>query len=124
VRVVRREAERSVDPLLQLLRDDVLEALGLVVHVVDVQPERLGEVELQETVVADHLERDLLAGRRQRDAAVRLVHRQAERGELLHHRARRRRRHSLAFCERRHRDASVVGAELVDLAQIVLNRVG
>ena len=62
VRVVRREAERLVDPRLELLRDRVLEPVGLVVHVVDVDPERLREVELEQPVVADHLERDPLAG--------------------------------------------------------------
>ena len=34
MRVVRREAERAIDPRLQLLRDDVLEAVGFVVDVV------------------------------------------------------------------------------------------
>ena len=37
VRVVRREAERLVDPRLELLGDRVLEPVGLVVHVVDVR---------------------------------------------------------------------------------------
>ena len=35
VRIVRREAERAVDPRLELLRDHVLEPVGLVVDVVD-----------------------------------------------------------------------------------------
>ena len=63
MRVVRREAERPVDPRLELLRDDVLEPVGLVVDVVDVQAERLREVQLEQAVVADHLERDALARR-------------------------------------------------------------
>ena len=37
VRIVGREAERAVDPRLELLRDHVLEPVGLVVHVVDVR---------------------------------------------------------------------------------------
>ena len=37
----------------------------------------------------DHLERDLLTGVRERDAAVRRVLGEPERRELLHHRARR-----------------------------------
>ena len=41
VRVVRREAELLVDPRLELLREDVLEPVGLVVHLVDVDAERL-----------------------------------------------------------------------------------
>jgi hypothetical protein len=40
VGVVRREAERAVDPGLELLRQDVLEPVGLVVDVVDVDAER------------------------------------------------------------------------------------
>ena len=61
MRVVRRVAERAVDPLLELLRDHVLEPVGLVVDVVDVEAERLRQVELEQPVVADHLERDPLA---------------------------------------------------------------
>ena len=63
VRIVGREAERPVDPRLELLRERVLEPVGLVVDVVDADPERLGEVELEQPVVADHLERHLLAVR-------------------------------------------------------------
>ena len=66
MRIVRREAERLVDARLELLGDRVLEPVGLVVHVVDVDAERLREVELEQPVVADHLERDALAGRRER----------------------------------------------------------
>ena len=57
MRVVRRVAERAVDPRLELLREHVLEAVGLVVDVVDVEAERLREVELDQPVVADDLER-------------------------------------------------------------------
>ena len=48
VRVVRREAERTVDAGLELLGDDVLEAVGFVVDVVDVHAERLGEIQLEQ----------------------------------------------------------------------------
>ena len=41
----------------------MLEPVGLLVDGVDVQPERLREVELDQPVVPDHLERDPLAGR-------------------------------------------------------------
>src|SRR5207253_533154 len=70
VRIVRREPEGLVDARLQLLRENVLEAVGLVVHVVDADAERLREVELEQPVVPDHLERDALAGGGQRAAAV------------------------------------------------------
>src|SRR5690242_14620345 len=82
VRVVRREAERLVDARLELLRDRVLEPVGLVVDVSEVEAERLREVELEQPVMTDHLERDALAGRRQTDALVRRVLRESERGEL------------------------------------------
>ena len=40
MRVVRRVAERAVDPRLELFGEHVLEAVGLGVDVVDVQAER------------------------------------------------------------------------------------
>ena len=57
MRVVRRVAELGRDQLLELLGEDVLEHLGLVVHAVPGHAERLGEVELEQAVVAQHLER-------------------------------------------------------------------
>src|SRR5918995_458122 len=71
------------------LEDDVrvLETVGLVVDVVDAHAQRLRQVQLQQPVVADDLDRDAFAGGRQRDAAAALVLEQLERGELLHHRA-------------------------------------
>ena len=56
VRIVGREAERPVDALLELLRERVLEPVGLVVHLVHLQAERLREVELEQPVMADHLD--------------------------------------------------------------------
>ena len=124
MRIVRRIAERAIDPRLELFRDHVLEPFRLVMDVVHVQSERLGEVELEQAVVANDLERNLFARARERDPAIRLVSGEAQGRELLHHRACGCRRHTLALCERRHGDAPVaVGAELVDLAQIVLDRV-
>jgi hypothetical protein len=73
MRIVRREAERAVDPGFELLRDHMLEPVRLVVHVVDVETKGLSEVELEQAVVADHLDRDALAGAGQPRATVRLV---------------------------------------------------
>jgi hypothetical protein len=84
--VVRGEPERAVDPRLELFRDHVLEPVGLVVDRVDVQPERLGEVELEQAVVADHFERNALARGGQVCAAIWLVLEQLQRRELLDHR--------------------------------------
>ena len=78
--IVRRESERLVDSLLQLLRQDVLEPFGFVVHLIHVHAERLREIELQQPVVADHLERDPLTGRSELDAVVGLVGGQFEHG--------------------------------------------
>ena len=64
VRVVRRVAELRGDQLLELLGEHVLEHLGLVVHAVPRHAERLGQVELEQAVVADDLERDARARRR------------------------------------------------------------
>jgi len=50
-----------VDPVLELLGDHVLEPLRLVVHVVYVDPEGLSEIELEQAVMPNHLQRDLLA---------------------------------------------------------------
>src|SRR5262249_19691153 len=73
VRIVGREAERAVDACLELFGDDVLEPIGLVVHVVDVEPERVREVELEQPVVADHLDGDALSRPGEACAAGRLV---------------------------------------------------
>src|SRR5207244_3952745 len=56
--------------------------------------------------------------------AVRLVLQQVERGELLHHRGRRRRGHALVARDGRDRDAAARLLELVDPLQVVLDRVG
>ena len=64
MRVVAWIAQRFRDPLLQLLGDVVLEHLGLVVDAVPRHPEDVGQIGLQQAVVADHLERDALAPRR------------------------------------------------------------
>ena len=58
VRVVRGVAELRRDQLLELLGQHVLEHLGLVVHAVPRHAQRLREVQLQQAVVAQHLERD------------------------------------------------------------------
>ena len=123
MRVVGREAERLVDPLLQLLREHVLEPVCLVVDVVDADPERLREVELEQPVVSDHLQGHLLARVRERDAAVGGMLGEPECRQLLHHLARRRGRDVLPAGERRRRHALGLRPELVNLLQVVLDRV-
>jgi hypothetical protein len=120
---VRRIAERLVDPRLELLGEDVLEPVRLVVHLVDVDPERLGEVQLEQPVVPDHLEGDALSLGGQRNAPIGRVDDERERRELLHHRAGRRRGDTHSAGERGRRDPLARLPELVDLAEVVLDRV-
>ena len=96
VGVVGGVAELGGDARLEVLGDDVLERLGLVVHAVPRHAEVLGEVELEQPVVAQHLERDALAGPGQLDALVGDVRGEAALGELLDHRRRRRGRDARA----------------------------
>jgi len=122
VGIVRRVPERAVDARLQLLRDHVLEPVRFVVHVVDVQPERLREVELEQAVMADHLDRDALAGLGEPSAAVGLVVEEPERAELLQHRGRRRGRDPLVARNRSDGHAPLRVLKLVDRLQVVLDR--
>ena len=122
--VVRREAERSVDSRLELLRQGVLEPVGLIVDVLDVEPKGLGQVELEQPVVANHLDRDPLARSGETNALVGRVFDEVERRQLLDHLARRPRCDALLPGERGDRDARFALLELVDRLQVVLDRVG
>src|SRR5690242_5268317 len=124
VRIVSGEAERPVDSRLQLLGEDVLEPVGFVMDVVDVKTEGLGQIELEQAVVADDLDRDALTGGCQADALVRSVVDELERGELLDHLARRGCCDPLLAGQRRDRDARIALLKLVDRLQVVLDRVG
>ena len=126
MRVVCRIAERLVDSLLELHGDHVLEAVGLVVDVVDVEPEGVCQVQLEQAMVADHLERHLGARRceARASAAVGLVLEQVEHGELLEHHGRRGRRHALVVRDGGDGRATACLLELVDALEVVLDRLG
>ena len=94
VRVVRRVAELGGDQVLELLGEHVLEHLGLVVHAIPRHPEVAAEVELEQPVVAQHLERQPPPLARQLHALVGLVRDQLELAELAHHARRGRGRHA------------------------------
>ena len=64
MRVDARVAELLGDERLELLGEHVLEHLGLGVHAVPGQPELLRQEELEQPVVAQHLQRDPAAGLR------------------------------------------------------------
>ena len=85
-------AELGGDERLELLGEDVLEDLGLGVDAIPRHVERLGEVELEQAVVADDLERHALAVGGQLDALVGHVVDEAELAQALAHPRRRRRR--------------------------------
>ena len=91
--IARGIAELGGDELLELLGEHVLEHLGLGVHAVPWHPEGLDEEQLEQAVMAHHLERDPAAVLGQRDPAVRTVLDQAELAEPLDHPRRRRGRH-------------------------------
>jgi len=122
VGVVCRISERAVDPFLELLGDHVLESVCLGVDVVDVEPEGVCQVELEQAVMADHLECDPLARLSQARALVGLVLEQVEYGELLDHRRGRRRRDTLVASERGDGRTTSGLLELVDPLQVVLDR--
>ena len=64
----------------------MLEHLGLLVHAVPRHAERLGEIELEQPMVAQHLERHPLARAREPHAVVGLARDEPERLEALDHR--------------------------------------
>ena len=101
MRVVRRVAELGRDAPLEVLGEHVLERLGLLVHAVPRHAEVLGQVELEQAVVAQHLERQALALRGQRHAAVGDVLDEPLVGELAQHRR-----------DRAGRDAEALGQQV------------
>ena len=85
VGIVSGVSELARDHLLELLGEDVLQDLGLLVHAVPRDPQALNEVQLEQPVMAHHLERDPSAGVGQRHAVVGLVLDESELAEALDH---------------------------------------
>ena len=94
VGIERGLAELGRDQLLELLGDVVLEHLRLLVDPVPGHLQDLGQEELDQAVVADHLERHPLAPLGQPGPVVGLVLDQALVAESLQHPGGRGRRHS------------------------------
>ena len=86
VRIDRRVAELGGDQLLEVVGEHVLEHLRLGVHAIPRHAERLGEIALEQAVMADHLERHAPAVGGQAHAAVGHVRDQPELVEALEHR--------------------------------------
>ena len=102
----------------------MLEHLGLGVHLVPGHAEALDEEQLDEPVVADHLERHAPTALGEPHAAVALVLHEPERGELAQHPGHR----GGADLEQRgeflRRRGPVAGLERVDRLRVVLHRGG
>ncbi len=125
VRVARRVAELGGDQLLELLGEDVLEHLRLVVHAVPRHAQAGGQVELEQPVVAQHLERDASALRGQPHALVGHVGDEAELVELAHHPRGRGRRDVEPAGQIGRADGAVRAlAELVDRLRVILDSGG
>ena len=85
VRIVGRVAELGGDQLLELLGEDVLEHLRLLVDAVPRDPEALDQIQLEQPVVAHHLERDPAPASVSDDAVIGLVLDQSELAQPLDH---------------------------------------
>ena len=94
VGVAGRVAELRRDQLLELLGEHVLEHLGLGMDPIPRDAETLHEVELEQPVMAHHLERHAPAVIGERHAPIRLMLDQSELPQPLDHPRRRRRRHA------------------------------
>jgi hypothetical protein len=85
VRVDGRVAESVGDQPLEVFGEDVLEDFGLVVDTVPGHPQLLGEEELQQAVVPQHLECNSPASIGEAHAAIRLMLDESNLGQLAHH---------------------------------------
>jgi hypothetical protein len=125
-------AEQGRDAILEVVGEEVLEHLRLLVDPVPRHPERLGQVSLEQPVMADDLEGDLAACVGQRRTLIRHVPHEPQVVQPLEHVGRRRRGHRQAACEvlGRHEGArrvALVGAGSlgfgrVDVLEVILGR--
>ena len=91
VRVVRGVAELGRDQLLELVGEDVLEHLGLLVDAIPRHAEALDQVQLEQPVMADDLERHAQAGVGEQHPVIAAMRDQAQLAQALDHpRCRRR----------------------------------
>src|SRR5581483_100166 len=108
VRVELGPAEKLEDALLHPLRDDVLEALRLVVNLVPAVAENADEEHLEQPVMTDELECDLATLGRQLLAAISVVLDEALRGKARDHLAHARRRDAESLGQLTRRDRALV----------------
>ena len=124
--MLKKLAELGGDARLEVLGDHMLERLGLLVDAVPRHAEVLGEVGLQQPVVAQHLERDPASGFGEHHAAVGDVLDQPPLVEPLEHRRDRGRRDPEPLREvvGPHRRAVGAALQRVDRLRVVLDRLG
>ena len=89
VRIGLGPSEHLVHAIDQAIGDDVLEEFGFVVHLVPRVAHDPHEKELDEPMTPEDERGELLPGRGERDAGIRLVFHQPRLGQRLHHRRRR-----------------------------------
>ena len=85
MRVNRRVAKPAGDQLLELLREHVLEHLSFGVHAIPGHPELLGEKQLKQSVMAQHLKRDTPTLGSQAHTVIGLMLQQPDLRELAQH---------------------------------------
>ncbi len=123
VRIVRRVAELDGDQLLELLGKDVLEHLGLLVNAIPRHAEALDQVQLEQPVVAHHLERHAPPVLGQEHPVVGLVDHEPELAEALDHSRGRRGGDAQPVSERVGADGPVAALlQRVDRLRVVLDR--
>ena len=112
--------EELEDPLLHPLRDDVLEPLRLVVHLIPGIAEDLDQEHLQQSVMADQLEGDPPALLRQLLSPIAVVHNEAVLDEAPDHLADRRGGDAQALRELAGRHRSAIAVKVVKGLEVVL----
>jgi hypothetical protein len=123
VRIDARVPEPGRDQSLEVLGEHVLEHFGLVVDTIPRHSELLCQEQLEQAVVAEHLERHPPAPGGQPHPAVGLVLEQAEVGQLAHHRGDRSRGHPKPFGELGRRNgAAFAGLQGVHGLGVILHR--
>ncbi len=113
-------AKELEDPLLHPFGDHVLQALGLVVHLVQAVAEDLNEEHLEQPVVPDQLQCNLAPVAGQLLAAVPVVLDKTLRGQPRDHLADARRRDAETLGKLPRRNWTLVAVQLVEGFEVIL----
>src|SRR5687767_349771 len=82
-------SQQAIDALLELFADVMLESLGFLMDRIPAVPHRLHEIQLEQPVMPDDLERELFAAPSELDALIRLVRHEPQLSEATKHLAHR-----------------------------------